>query len=112
MTDERQHAHQLLENLDGSQLAAVVHLLEVMVTAPRTIQNLPVEDEEITADMAAELDEATLPCIAAKALPTKKYSGTLVWRRRNEETRRLARAFPGADVRDRSRDSDEYSSCN
>jgi hypothetical protein len=59
MTNEKQHAHQLLENLDGSQLAAVVHLLEVMVDpVAHSIANAPVEEEEITAVLAADLDEA------------------------------------------------------
>jgi hypothetical protein len=59
MRNEKQHAHQLLEQLEASQLAAVVHLLEVMVdpVAHSTV-TLPIEDEEITEAMAAELDEA------------------------------------------------------
>ncbi len=56
---DKQHAHQLLEQLDASQLAAVVQLLEVM-TDPlaRSLANAPVDREPITAEEAAALDEA------------------------------------------------------
>ena len=59
MAPDKQHAHQLLEQLDPSQLAAVVQLLEVM-TDPlaRSLANAPVDDEPVTADEAAALDEA------------------------------------------------------
>lgn len=56
---DKQSAHRLLEQLDPSQLAAVVHLLEVMTDpVTRSIANAPVEDEQITPEMAAELDAA------------------------------------------------------
>jgi hypothetical protein len=45
--------------LDGSQLAAVVHLLEIMVDpVAYSLANAPYEDEEITPELAAELDRA------------------------------------------------------
>jgi hypothetical protein len=55
MAPDKQYAHQLLEQLDSGQLAAVVHLLEVM-TSP--LSHAPVEEEEITQEMAAALDRA------------------------------------------------------
>jgi len=55
MAPDKQHAHQLLEQLDSGQLAAVVNLLEVM-TSP--LSHAPVEEEEITQEMAAALDRA------------------------------------------------------
>src|SRR5271167_3630353 len=59
MTPDKQHAHQLLEQLDSSQLAAVVQLLEVM-TDPlaRSLATAPVDNEPVTAEEAAALDEA------------------------------------------------------
>jgi hypothetical protein len=59
MAPDKQHAHQLLEQLDPSQLAAVVQLLEVM-TDPlaRSFANAPVDGEPVTAEEAAALDEA------------------------------------------------------
>jgi hypothetical protein len=57
MSNEKQHAHQLLDQLDSGQLAAVVHLLQVM-TSPlsRSLAVAPVEEEEITPETAAALD--------------------------------------------------------
>jgi hypothetical protein len=59
MATKKQHAHQLLDQLDPGQFAAVVHLLEVM-TAPlsRSLDLAPVEEEEITPETAGALDRA------------------------------------------------------
>jgi hypothetical protein len=59
MGTKKQHAHQLLDQLDPGQLAAVVHLLEVM-TGPlsRALAAAPMEEEEITPETAAALDRA------------------------------------------------------
>jgi hypothetical protein len=59
MAIDKQHAHQLLDQLDPGQFAAVAQLLEVMIDPlARSLANAPVEDEEITPEMAAELDRA------------------------------------------------------
>lgn len=56
---DKQQAVELIEHLDGSQLAAVVHLLEVMVDpVAYSVANAAYEDEEITPELAAELDRA------------------------------------------------------
>jgi len=48
---DKQHAHQLLDQLDPSQLEAVVRLLEVM-TDPEaaSIRNAPIDDEPVTEE--------------------------------------------------------------
>ncbi len=48
---DKQHAHQLLDQLDPSQLEAVVRLLEVM-TDPEiaSIRNAPIDDEPATEE--------------------------------------------------------------
>lgn len=55
----KEHAHQMLDQLDASQLAAVAHLLEVL-TDPlaRSLANAPFDTEPVSAAEAAELDEA------------------------------------------------------
>jgi hypothetical protein len=55
----REHANQVLDQLDTSQLAAVSHLLAV-VTDPlsRSVASAPVDEEPISAAEAAALDEA------------------------------------------------------
>jgi hypothetical protein len=46
---DRQHAHQLLDQLDPGQLAAVGHLLEVMVDpVARALATAPPDDEPVT----------------------------------------------------------------
>jgi hypothetical protein len=59
MATDKQHAHQLLDQLNGGQLAAVVHLLEVM-TDPvvRAIANAPVDEEPLTAEEIQALDKS------------------------------------------------------
>ncbi|HYA16221.1 MAG TPA: hypothetical protein VEF06_02080 [Bryobacteraceae bacterium] len=56
---DRKHAVELIAYLDSTQLAAIVQLLEVM-TGPvtRSLAEAPFEDEEISAELAAELDAA------------------------------------------------------
>lgn len=48
---DKQHAHQLLDQLDPSQLDAVVRLLEVM-TGPEAVslRNAPIDDEPVTEE--------------------------------------------------------------
>lgn len=55
----KERAHQMLDQLDPSQLAAVSHLLEVL-TDPitRSLANAPFDTSPISAEEAAELDEA------------------------------------------------------
>lgn len=56
---EKQQAHQLLDQLDAGQLAAVVHLLQVMTDpVARAIAHAPVEDEPLTAEEIKALDES------------------------------------------------------
>lgn len=55
----KEHAHQMLDQLDPSQLAAVAHLLEVLTDpVSRSLANAPFDTEPISAAEAAELDEA------------------------------------------------------
>ena len=50
---DKEQAHELLEHLDAGQLAAVVHLLQVM-TDP--LASAAVEEEEIAAETAAAIE--------------------------------------------------------
>ena len=57
--NEKQQAHELLEQLNAGQLSAVVHLLQVMTDpVARAIANAPVDDEPITAEEIKALDES------------------------------------------------------
>jgi hypothetical protein len=56
---EKQQAHQLLEQLDAGQLAAVVHLLHVMTDpVARAIAHAPVDEEPLTGEEIQALDES------------------------------------------------------
>ena len=57
MSDTRQHVHDLVDQLDAGQLAAVGQLLEVMMDpVARSLANAPVDDEPITPEEAAAID--------------------------------------------------------
>jgi hypothetical protein len=68
--NEKQQAHQLLDQLDAGQLAAVVHLLQVM-TGPlsRALASAPVEEEEITSETAAALARASASLARGEGIP-------------------------------------------
>jgi hypothetical protein len=59
MDADKQHAHQLIDQLDPDQLAAVTRLLEVIVDPViRSINSAPVEEQSISPELAALLDRA------------------------------------------------------
>ena len=56
---EIQHAQQMLSYLAPDQVAAVVHLMEVMLDpVARALANAPADDEEISAQEEQEVVEA------------------------------------------------------
>lgn len=67
---DKQHAHQLLDQLDAGQLAAVVQLLEVM-TDPlaRSLASAPVDDEPVSVEEAAALDAAHASITRGEGIP-------------------------------------------
>jgi hypothetical protein len=61
MTPDREHAQQLLNHLAPDQVAAVVHVMEVMLDPlSRKLANAPLDDEPFTEEdrqAVAEADE-------------------------------------------------------
>lgn len=56
---QRDQAHQLIDLLGATELPAVLGILEVLVDGvARSIRNAGIDDEEITPQTAAELDQA------------------------------------------------------
>ncbi|MGD0694350.1 MAG: hypothetical protein ABSB82_05800 [Terriglobia bacterium] len=57
---EKQHAHELIDQLDPAQVSAVVPLLQFMLLDPvsRSLAAAPVEQEPVSPEEAAALDEA------------------------------------------------------
>ncbi len=55
----KEQVHQMLDQLDASQLAAVGHLLEVLTDPKsRSLATAPFEHEPVAVSEAAELEEA------------------------------------------------------
>jgi len=59
MKADREHAQQLLNHLAPDQVAAVVHVMEVMLDPlSRKLANAPLEDEEISEEEERAVAEA------------------------------------------------------
>jgi hypothetical protein len=58
-TDTKERAHELIERLPASQLAAVVGLLEAILDpVARALANAPIDDEPVTEEERIAVDEA------------------------------------------------------
>jgi hypothetical protein len=57
---EKKQAHELIDRLDPAQVSAVVPLLQFMLMDPvsRSLATAPVEQEPVSPEEAAALDEA------------------------------------------------------
>ena len=67
---EKQHAHELIDQLGPGQLSVVVQLLEVIVDPlSRSLAQAPIEDEEITPETAAALDRARASLDRGEGIP-------------------------------------------
>jgi hypothetical protein len=70
LQQERQQAHALIDLLPPEKLNAVRNLLEVMAEPlSRALALAPFEDEEITSEMAAELDQARASLARGEGIP-------------------------------------------
>jgi hypothetical protein len=59
MTDPREHAHELIDRLQETQVSALVGLLETMVDPVTTaLSNAPIDDEPETDDEKQAVAEA------------------------------------------------------
>jgi hypothetical protein len=68
--NEKQQAHQLLDQLDAGQLAAVIHLLQVMTDpVARSLANAPVDDEPVTEEEAREIAAARASLDRGEGVP-------------------------------------------
>jgi len=70
LNQERQQAHALVDMLPPAKLKAVRSLLEVMVEPlTRSLALAPVEEEEITPEMADALDRARASLVRGEGIP-------------------------------------------
>ena len=59
VVDQKEQAHELIEQLAPSQLLAIVGLLRVMLDpVSQAIANAPMDDEPVTAEEEKALDES------------------------------------------------------
>jgi hypothetical protein len=59
MAADKQHAHELIDQLPSSQVPAAIDMLESLLDpVSRAIANAPVDDEPLTPDEVKALDEA------------------------------------------------------
>ena len=70
-TVEKQHAHELIERLEPEETRVAVRFLEFMLLDPvsRSLATAPIEDNPITAEEAAALDEARASLDRGEGIP-------------------------------------------
>ena len=69
-TDEKQHAHELIDRMAPGQIAAVVSLLEIMLDPlARTLASAPYDDEPVSAEEAREVEAANASLARGEGVP-------------------------------------------
>jgi hypothetical protein len=72
-SDEKQHAHELIDRMVPRQIAAVVSLLEIMLDPlARTLASAPYDDEPATAEEAREVEAAKASLARGEGIPHEK----------------------------------------
>jgi hypothetical protein len=72
-TDEKQHAHELIDRMAPGQVAAVVSLLEIMLDPlARTLASAPYDDEPVSAEEVREVEAAKASLARGEGIPHKE----------------------------------------
>src|SRR5580700_3206874 len=72
-SDEKQHAHELIDRMAPGQVAAVVSLLEVMLDPlARTLASAPYDDEPVSAEETREVEAAKASLARGEGIPHEK----------------------------------------
>ena len=72
-SDEKQHAHELIDRMAPGQVAAVVGLLEIMLDPlARTLASAPYDDEPVSAEEAREVEAAKAALARGEGVPHEK----------------------------------------
>ncbi|MGA2376614.1 MAG: hypothetical protein ABSF72_13920 [Candidatus Sulfotelmatobacter sp.] len=72
-SDEKQHAHELIDRMAPGQIAAVVSLLEIMLDPlARTLASAPYDDEPVSAEEAREAEAAKASLARGGGIPHEK----------------------------------------
>jgi hypothetical protein len=69
-TDEKQHAHELIDRMAPGQVSAVVSLLEIILDPlARTLASAPYDDEPVSTEEAREVDAAKASLARGEGIP-------------------------------------------
>src|ERR1700689_4230180 len=69
-SDEKQHAHELIDRMAPGQVAAVVGLLEIMLDPlARTLASAPYDAEPVSAEEAREVEAAKASLARGEGIP-------------------------------------------
>ena len=72
-TDEKQHAHELIDRMAPGQVSAVVGLLEIMLDPLAcTLASAPYDDEPVSQEEAREVEASKASLARGEGIPHEK----------------------------------------
>ena len=72
-TDDKQHAHELIDRMAPGQVSAVVGLLEIILDPlARTLASAPYDDEPVSEEEAREVASAKASLARGEGIPHEK----------------------------------------
>jgi len=72
-SDERQHAHELIDRMAPGQVSAVVSLLEIILDPlARTLSSAPYDDEPVSQEEAREVEASKAALARSEGVPHQK----------------------------------------
>jgi hypothetical protein len=72
-TDEKQHAHELIDRMAPGQVSAVVNLLEIILDPlARSLASAPYDDEPVSQEEAREVEASKAALARGGGIPHEK----------------------------------------
>jgi hypothetical protein len=72
-SDEKQHAHELIDRMAPGQVSAVVSLLEIILDPlARTLASAPYDDEPVSQEEAREVEASKAALARGEGIPHEK----------------------------------------
>jgi len=72
-SDERQHAHELIDRMAPGQVSAVVSLLEIILDPlARTLASAPYDDEPVSQEEAREVEASKASLGRSEGIPNEE----------------------------------------
>jgi hypothetical protein len=99
-TDEKQHAHELIDRMAPGQVSAVVGLLEIMLDPlARTLASAPYDDEPVSPEEAREVEASKAALARGEGIAHEKVLAEFGLS--SEDFERLGRTPPKSPGSDR-----------